>query len=134
MRQSSKATVVGGLLFCLGLAGPLARAADPPSISIQPASQSIVACTNASLSVTADGTAPLSYAWYFNSAAADAATNAILPLPNAQLYQSGEYLVIITNQFGADTSSVVTVTVSYAPDFLWVRQAGGTNNYDAARG
>ena len=49
----------------------------PPSITAQPTNLSVVEGANASFSVTASGTAPLSYQWQFNGAA--------LPGPPAQI-------------------------------------------------
>jgi len=83
----------------------------PPSISTQPQNFTNVVGLNASFSVTADGTAPLRYQWLFNSTPLSARTNATLSLPIASTNDAGNYSVIITNLFGAVTSSVATLTV-----------------------
>jgi hypothetical protein len=84
----------------------------PPSIFVQPSSQSATAGTTATFAVTAQGTAPLSYQWYLNSTNALAAqTNATLVLTNLQVSQAGLYNVVITNTVGAVTSSNAQLVV-----------------------
>ena len=84
----------------------------PPAISVQPASQSATAGTTATFAVTAQGTAPLAYQWYFNSTNALAAgTNATLVLTSLQTSQAGYYDVVITNTAGRVTSSNAQLVV-----------------------
>ena len=90
----------------------------PPAISLDP--HDVTAYTNqtAFFSVVSDGTAPLSYQWYFNTnTPVGGATNSALTLTNLQTTNSGGYSVIVTNSFGSDTSAVaqLTVTVPVAP-------------------
>ena len=87
--------------------------AMPPTISVQPASQSATAGTTVTLAVTAQGTAPLAYQWYLNSTNALAAgTNATLVLTNLQASQAGYYDVVITNAVGTVTSSNAQLVVT----------------------
>src|SRR2546425_850180 len=97
-------------LTVLGLT-PVSALADAPLITVQPTNQTNCAGTTAAFSVTATGTDPLSYQWYFNetSALADA-TNATVSLANAQAATAGNYTVVITNVEGAVTSVVATLT------------------------
>jgi hypothetical protein len=83
----------------------------PPSISGQPVSRTVSAGTNISFNVTASGLAALSYQWRFNQAELPAKTNASLSLTNVQSANAGNYDVVITNFYGAITSSVATLTV-----------------------
>ncbi len=74
-------------------------------------------------SVVADGTPPFTYQWRRQSAMGSAdiagATGPALRIANAQLSQSGSYLVVVTNAFGAATISA-TLTVLPATSFdLW---------------
>jgi hypothetical protein len=64
------------------------------------------------LAVSAAGSAPLSYQWYFNTNTpiVGATTNS-LALGTADLADSGVYNVIVTNNFGSVTSSFASVTV-----------------------
>lgn len=84
-----------------------------PGITNQPQSQSVVAGQNVTFSVTAGGTAPLGYQWYFNTNTALAgATNSLLTLNNVQTNNSGGYSVIVTNIAGSVSSAVALLTVS----------------------
>ena len=90
----------------------------PPAISLDP--HDVTAYTNqtAFFSVLSDGTAPLSYQWYFNTnTPISGATNSALTLTNLQTTNSGAYSVIVANLYGSDTSAVaqLTVTVPVAP-------------------
>ena len=93
----------------------------PPGISVQPASQMVLAGDNVTLSVTAAGTAPLKYQWqWYGTNITDAGnvsgtqTNT-LTLGNIQAGQAGSYSVIITNVAGSVTSAVAQVTVVTPP-------------------
>ena len=86
-----------------------------PSIATQPQNQSVTIGGSATFSVTASGTAPLGYQWFFNTNTliAGALTN-FLTITNAQLTNAGTYSVVITNSVGSITSSIATLTVSIA--------------------
>jgi pectate lyase len=91
----------------------LISAGAPPSINTQPLDQSVFVGQSAALAVDADGTAPLSYQWYLNTNTLVLdATNATLTFTNAQLTNSGDYSLVVTNSFGSVTSDVATLTVS----------------------
>jgi pectate lyase len=84
----------------------------PPSITFQPQNQSVYTNQSAAFSVTAEGSAPLSYQWYFNTNTLLAdATNASFALANAQLSDAGTYSVVVTNTSGSVTSDVARLAV-----------------------
>lgn len=89
----------------------------PPSISLDPHDVAAYVGQSAFFSVVSDGTAPLSYQWYFNTNSLGGATNSALALTNLQTIDSGAYTVLVTNLYGRDTSAVaqLTVTVPVAP-------------------
>jgi hypothetical protein len=87
----------------------------PPAITAQPASQSVVAGANVSFSVTASGTAPLSYQWQFNGANLSGATSTSLTLAGVQPANGGNYSVMVTNPAGSVTSAVAVLTVLVPP-------------------
>lgn len=90
--------------------------ADPPTITAPPANQTACANGTATFNVTAVGTDPLSYQWYFDEATAlTDATNATLTIVNAQAGNAGNYTVVVTNIEGAVTSVVATLTVNTLP-------------------
>ena len=68
----------------------------------------------AAFSVTAAGTAPLSYQWNFGGTNIVGATNTILTLTNVQLSQAGNYTVLVTNAYGSVLSSNAVLTVNSA--------------------
>ncbi len=82
-----------------------------PFITAQPLSVAEFVGSNVTLVVTADGAPPLHYQWRFGSTAIPNATNRTLVLTNLQVADSGDYSVVITNQYGSVTSSNATVTV-----------------------
>jgi hypothetical protein len=86
--------------------------ATAPTITSQPASQTVNVGGTASFSVAASGTAPLSYQWRFNGAAISGATSGSFTVTNAQTANAGSYTVVVTNSVGTATSSVATLTVN----------------------
>ena len=82
----------------------------PPAITVQPHDQSVRAGSNATFSVVAGGTAPLSYQWYFNSGAnaLPGATSSSYTRTNVQANDAGHYWAVITNLAGSVTSSNAT--------------------------
>ena len=88
----------------------------PPSITSQPASQSVTAGQTASFSVTATGTGPLAYQWKKNGAAIGGATSASYTTPATANSDNGaQFTVTVTNGVGTATSNAVTLTVTAAP-------------------
>ncbi len=94
-----------------------------PSISAQPQNQAVPVGTLASFAATASGTDPLSYQWKFNGTAIALATSSMLSITNAQTTNNGSYTVVITNLFGAVTSSNATLRVDVYPQILMQPQS-----------
>jgi hypothetical protein len=90
---------------------------SPPSITAQPVSQSIVAGSNASFSVIATGTSPLSYQWLLNgtnladTSQIGGSSSSTLSILNVQPTNAGGYSVVVTNVAESVTSAVVVLTV-----------------------
>ncbi len=82
-----------------------------PAIIAQPASQSVLAGSNATFTVTAAGAPPLSYQWRFNGTNIAGATATALILANVQPAQAGSYSVRVTNTFGSVISSNAVLAV-----------------------
>src|SRR5260221_498732 len=90
-------------------------AAVAPTITTQPASQTITAGQTATFTVTASGTAPLSYQWQKNGVNISGATGASYTTPVTTTGDSGStFDVVVSNTKGSMTSSVVTLTVNAA--------------------
>ena len=88
----------------------------PPQITAQPTNQIVSPGSNASFTVTATGTTPLSFQWYYNTNAPLAeATNSTLLLTNVDTANAGFYSVRITNAGGTATSDLAALTVNRPP-------------------
>ncbi|HYL62883.1 MAG TPA: choice-of-anchor D domain-containing protein [Candidatus Methylomirabilis sp.] len=87
-----------------------------PTITTQPANQTVIAGQTATFTVVASGTAPLSYQWQKNGANIAGATAASYTTPAATTTDNGSIFgVIVKNGTGSVTSNAVTLTVSAAP-------------------
>jgi hypothetical protein len=88
----------------------------PPSITTQPTSQTITAGQAATFSVTASGTAPLSYQWRKNGTAISGATSSSYTTPAETTADNGaQFTVMVSNSVGNITSNVATLTVNSVP-------------------
>jgi len=87
----------------------------PPTITSQPASQTVTVGGGVVFTVTAAGTAPLSYQWRLGGNSLPGATAPSLTLLNVQLTNAGNYSVLITNTSGSALSSNALLTVLAAP-------------------
>ncbi len=83
----------------------------PTSIITQPQSLLVNAYSNASFSVTAGGTEPLSYQWFFDGTNLPGATSSVLTISNVVQTNLGIYSVLITNVFGSVASSNATLSM-----------------------
>jgi uncharacterized protein YkwD len=86
-----------------------------PAIASQPQSQSISSGQTATLSVSAIGTAPLSYQWYMGPSGSTSspvfgATSAGMTTPALSVTTS--YWVRVSNTYGSADSATATITVS----------------------
>jgi hypothetical protein len=90
-----------------------------PAITTQPLNQTVTAGQTASFSVTATGTAPLSYQWQKNSVAISGATSSSYTTPNTTSSDNGaQFTVAVSNSAGSVTSNCATLTVNSASTYL----------------
>ena len=93
----------------------VSAAAVAPSITLQPASQTVTAGQTATFSVAATGTAPLNYQWQKNGANISGATSSTYTTPATTTGDSGNaYRVVVSNSAGSATSNAATLTVNAA--------------------
>ncbi|MFO1499486.1 MAG: immunoglobulin domain-containing protein, partial [Verrucomicrobiota bacterium] len=128
-----------------------------PTIATQPQGQTVNPGANVTLSVTANGTAPLAYLWKRNGAdltdgnGVQGSRAATLSLANVQAAAAGTYTVTISNGTGNVTSTpaalvineppslgtaldITGLTVTSAGDANWTSQTAVTHdNVDAAQ-
>ncbi|MGD0905956.1 MAG: immunoglobulin domain-containing protein [Candidatus Acidiferrales bacterium] len=98
----------------------------PPSITTQPASQTVALGQTAAFSVVASGTGTLTYQWKKNGAAISGATAAAYTTPATAATDSGaQFTVTVTNAIGSGTSSAATLTVNVPPS-ITTQPAGQT--------
>jgi hypothetical protein len=94
--------------------------ASPPSIVAPPQNLNAFANSNVKFTTVATGSLPLGYRWFTNSTATPlsnggqitGATNSALTISNATLANAGSYFVVVTNLYGAATSSVANLTIT----------------------
>ena len=102
-------------LFACGYAGTPPKtnpATAAPTITQQPASQTVTAGQAATFSVTASGDAPMSYQWFMNGAAAGTNSSAFSIAQTATGQTGAQIYVVVTNAGGSATSATVTLTVT----------------------
>lgn len=92
-----------------------------PVILTQPAGGTETPGGSFDMSVEAGGIQPLNYRWYKNGETIAGATNAELGYGYLRLSDSGSYFAVVTNVYGAATSSAASLNVSGSipmpPDF-----------------
>ena len=116
---------------CSGLASQTSGSVSTaPSITTQPASQSVTAGQMASFSVAATGTAPLNYQWRRNGAAVNGASSSTYSTPaTSSSDNGGQFTVVVSNSAGSVTSSTAILTVNASIPPLQVTSSqlsGGT--------
>jgi hypothetical protein len=111
MVSNSAGTITSAQATLTVNAGPVA-----PSITTQPAGQTVTAGQSAMFSVVAAGTAPLLYQWRKNTTNIGGATAASYTTPaTTTADNNSQFDVIVSNSAGNITSSQATLTVSAAP-------------------
>ncbi|HEY6270235.1 MAG TPA: hypothetical protein VIX11_18180 [Candidatus Acidoferrum sp.] len=122
MRRTILTYQLTALLFAISLAG-CSGLTNPggttqpvaPSLMVQPVSVTVTAGQAATFSVSATGTAPISYQWRRNTANISGATAASYTIPATTTADSGsKFDVVVRNNSGSITSSQATLTVNAA--------------------
>ncbi len=106
--------VVVGNVFgsVLSATATLTAIGGPPGVAIPPPDQTVICGDTATLRVSAGGSTPLSYQWFFQGNPLAGATGTALTITNVTPAVGGSYSVTITNLFGSvSTGAVLTVTV-----------------------
>src|SRR5258706_16000365 len=110
------ALIAIGLMGCGGSTGPTVQGrVSPPSITTQPASQTVTAGQSATFTVGGTGTLPLSYQWQKNSTNITGATSSSYTTPaTATADNNSTFDVVVSNAAGSVASNAATLTVNPA--------------------
>src|SRR6516164_9654537 len=108
--------LIAALAACGGSSPAMkAPAASDPAITSQPLSTSVAIGAQASFSVSASGSSPLSYQWHKNGGAIAGATTDHYTTPAASAADNGtSFSVTITDSAGSVTSAAAVLTVTGA--------------------
>jgi len=110
-----------------------------PSISTPLQDQTVNSGQTVNFAAVAEGPGPLHYQWYYvPETALTNQTNATLTLTSVTTNDNGGYFAIVTNRYGAATTSIATLTVNppdtNAPDFSEMGFAGAGFNLTGGEG
>ena len=113
----------------------------PPTFDTQPQDLTVLPGASATFNVTADGSTPFSYQWYFDTNTAITGANGpTLVLNNVQATNVGTYFVVVNNLAGSTNSASAALMLNtnpVAPAFVTqpasvVALAGGNAGFSAA--
>lgn len=86
-----------------------------PELIAQPQSVTLPVGTNATFTVSAIGSGPLSYQWHKDGLAILGEVLPVLQLTNIQVSSAGNYSVTVSNRVGSVTTSNATLTIQRVP-------------------
>ncbi len=89
-----------------------------PVFTLHPVSQTKLAGTAVTFTVTTHGTSTVLYQWQRNGVNIPAANNASLTLNSPQWGDAGSYRCVASNAFGSTNSAAATLTIQSAPVIL----------------
>lgn len=98
-----------------------------PIITQQPQDTTVTVNSQATLSVTATGNG-LTYQWFKNNAIINGANSPTLNFPSAQISDTANYTVTVSNAGGSATSNPARLTIVSAMQIASVAPASGTTN------
>src|SRR6185369_12731244 len=99
-----------------------------PYIVSHPQSLTLPASSNATFSVSAIGSQPLAYQWFFQGAPIAGATASQYALSGVQSSNSGAYQVVVANSLGSATSAVATLLVTPLAPYFTVQPVGAATS------
>jgi hypothetical protein len=98
----------------------------PPVIVNHPVELTVGASSNATFSVQATGSPPLTYQWFFEGAPILGATGTQLSLTGVQSSHAGSYEVVVSNSVDTATSVPATLTVLPVAPYFTLNPVGAT--------
>jgi hypothetical protein len=91
----------------------------------EPPSATLFAGRSFNLSVVANAALPVYYSWSQNGIPVPGGTNSVFAFNPLEVTNSGDYSIIVSNAFGAATSSVVSLTIIAAPNYPYAQEVLG---------
>jgi pectate lyase/pectin methylesterase-like acyl-CoA thioesterase len=107
--------IFGHAYFALNGWLPTTVPTGTPTITTQPASQTVVAGQSVTFTVAGTGTPAPTYQWYRNNTLISGATSASYTIASVANGDAGGYTVVLTNSEGTVTSSGAMLTVNVPP-------------------
>ena len=123
VRTDGSLWAVGSNLFgqlgkIISTVGVLTQVSGPPSIILQPVSQSVMVGRSVTFVVSASGATAPKLQWRKNGTAISGATGSTFTITSVSLADAGSYTVVATNSDGSTTSAAAVLTVrSLSADF-----------------
>ena len=96
----------------------------PPTIAMNPTNRVVSAGSSTTFNVSATGSAPLNYQWYFNGSAISGANGAALNIPSASTNWVGSYQVVVWNLAGTNWSSTAALWLNNLQMYAGVNAYG----------
>jgi trimeric autotransporter adhesin len=111
-------TACGSVTSSVAILNPVV----PPFVTQPPTNTEVIVGSNTEFSVTATGTPPLGYQWYYWESSEwvgiSGATNSTLALDDVQTNEAGEYSVVVTNIAGSTYNYSANLIVIISPVIL----------------
>jgi hypothetical protein len=85
--------------------------AEAPIVQRSPDSLTVTPGTSLALSASIVGMQPVAFQWSFDGKPLETATNAFLNLIDVQTNDAGDYLLVVTNEFGSTQSAPARITL-----------------------
>jgi hypothetical protein len=125
--------VVGNAVGTVTSAPAVLSVNIPVSILTQPSGLTVNAGAPAQLSVTATGSAPITYQWRRAGVAIVGGTSGTLRFSEAQPSDAASYTVVVTNPVGSVTSSAATLAVNPTVTRTLYKFISGTFTWEQAK-
>lgn len=104
-----------------------------PLIVSNPVSLSVAASSNATFAVSAIGSQPVTYQWFFQGAPIAGASASQYSLLGVQSGNSGAYRVVVNNSLGSATSTVANLTVTALAPYFTLQPVGASLSAGSSR-